>query len=651
MRHHGLPLALLLSVILAGCAMAPQHAALRQATLPTLIPVRAFVANPKANFGYQVSPDGKKLAWVDVQGTSTAIFVRPLDQQGVTVLPVYTWGFTWAQDSQRLFFAGDSDGQENFHVFMVDTEHPQQPPVDLTPFEQTRAWVQQILRHDPAHILVAHNRRDPAVFDLYRVSLLTHTHTLIAQNPGDVVAWITDEQGNLRARLRKVATMHQLDVLLREQQTWRTIATWPLEESVTITGFTADDAGFWVLSNRGRDRVGVARMALDTGEETLIYTAPTVDVEGLVISPLTYEPMLALSYPDYQHLHVFDADLAADVAVLRPPEPAHVAFLSMDTQARRLTVAISTYRGTEFYLFNRESRHKTLLGKSAITAYAGALVPMRPITVPSRDGLPLHGYLTLPQGTPDTPLPFVLLVHGGPWERDYWGYNRLSQFLANRGYAVLQINFRGSTGYGRAFAEAAIGEFAGKMHIDLLDGVHWAIEHGIADTQKIAIMGGSYGGYAALVGLSFTPEVFACGVDIAGVTNLATFVESTPVYWKHWVDKWYRYVGDPSRPADRQRMEAQSPLFRAEQIRRPLLIVHGDKDSRVKPEQSTQLVTILKQAGREVEYVQLAGEGHIIFHWRNQLALYRQVEDFLATCLGGRSRGFDLFQLYQVRPR
>ncbi len=418
-----------------------------------------------------------------------------------------------------------------------------------------------------------------------------------------------------------------------------------------IVRFAADDQGIWLRSNRRRDRIALVRMHGETGEETLMYADPRVDVEAVLFSRVRHKPLMAFSYPDYQNIHFFDTALHSDLLAFLQHEPTGLGIISVDDQERLFTIQTFTPTGTAYYLYNRETHQKTLLGQHPIAAYASALSPVQPIMFTSRDGWEIHGYLTVPQGTSGTHLPMVLLVHGGPWNRDYWGYNSLVQLLANRGYAVLQINFRGSTGYGRAFTEAAIGEFAGKMQADLLDAVHWAITTNIADPHHIAIVGSSYGGYATLVGLSFTPEVFACGVDIAGISNLVTFVESTPIYWKNWMDKWHRYVGHPSRPDDRRRMEAQSPLFRAEQIQRPLLIVHGTEDSRVKLGQSEHIVTVLQQAGKEVEYVPLAGEGHRISHWRNWLTVYRKVEDFLAKCLGGRSRGFDLFQVYQLGLR
>jgi dipeptidyl aminopeptidase/acylaminoacyl peptidase len=398
--------------------MAPKHSALYNAALPDLIPVRAFVANPKANFGYKVSPDGKKLAWIDVQGTGTAIFVRTLGRSGVTILPIRTSSFRWAQDSHRIFVG----------VFMADINDPDHPPVDLIPFEATKAWIHQILRFDPAHVLIAHNRRDKTVFDLYRVNLETHVHTLIAQNPGDVVSWITDRKGNLRGRVRKTATAHQLELWHAAQNTWKTMSDWHQEESVNVVSFTADDKGIWLLSNRGRDRIALVQMHGETGKETLVYDDPRVDVEGVVLSRVAHTPMMAFSYPDYQNVHFFDAVLQDALMSFQAHEPTGLSVLSADNRERLFTMKISTPRGTAYYLYNRDTHQKTLLGKNPIAAYASALSSVQPIAFTSRDGRVLHGYLTLPQGTTGTHLPMVLLVHGGPWGRDYWGYNSLLTF-------------------------------------------------------------------------------------------------------------------------------------------------------------------------------------------------------------------------------
>jgi dipeptidyl aminopeptidase/acylaminoacyl peptidase len=277
------------------------------------------------------------------------------------------------------------------------------------------------------------------------------------------------------------------------------------------------------------------------------------------------------------------------------------------------------------------------------------LATAKPVALTARDGLSLHGYLTLPASTGARKLPMVLLVHGGPWRRDRWaedGTNRwMPNFLANRGYAVLQINYRGSSGYGRAFMEKAIGEFAGRMHDDLVDGVQWAVQQGIADPARVAIFGASYGGYAALVGATFTPEVFACAASFVGASNLALLLEKVPPYWELGIIGWHRYVGDPAKPEDRRDMDARSPLFKVGPQTRPLLVMHGVNDVRVKLEQSELIVQALRKAGRPVEYVTFPGDGHGNQRWPNNLTMYRKTEDFLAQCLGGRSSGFDYYQL------
>jgi dipeptidyl aminopeptidase/acylaminoacyl peptidase len=265
---------------------------------------------------------------------------------------------------------------------------------------------------------------------------------------------------------------------------------------------------------------------------------------------------------------------------------------------------------------------------------------MKPISFKSRDNLNIHGYLTVPKGTSGENLPMVLLVHGGPWNRDRWGYNPMVQFLANRGYAVLQINFRGSSGYGHNFLEAGADEWAGKMHNDLIDGVRWAIDEGVANPEKIAIMGSSYGGYAALVGLAFTPERFACGVDVFGPSNLVTLLESSPKYWKFGMSMMYRHIGNPNNPEDRRTMEAKSPLFHVDKITKPLLIVQGGKDVRVTVKESEQIVAAVRKAGKDVKYIFFDNEGHGIRSWSNMLHYLSKLESFLAKHLGGRKSFF-----------
>lgn len=636
--------------MIASCATAPKHPSLRNALLPDLIPLREFFVNIDTNFGYRVSPDAKKVAWIAIKNRRLTIHLRTIGKEDVTTIDIHSprniYGLVWVQDSRRMLYWQDQEGNENYHIYLVDTNYPDQRPVDITPFSDTRARIHRIIRSDLENIFISHNQRDKTVFDLYRVNLNTRKQTLIAQNPGDVLSWITDQEGNLRARIRKTTTeKRMLEVFYHPHNTWKKIITWGLEDSVGFLGFTPDNKGMWMKSNRGRDRIGLVRLDLETGKETLIYEDPKVDLGPVIVSYLTKKPLIAISYPDYPTYHLFDSRLEPDFNLFKKQEPVGLYIISSDNQERLLTIAVYTDKGADYYLFDRETREKVLLNRNPIAAYSDSLSTVQPISFKSRDGLTLNGYLTLPKGSSGKKLPMVLFVHGGPWYRDYWGYRDTVQFLANRGYAVLQINYRGSTGYGRAFRQAAVGEFAGKMHTDLIDGVLWAIKEGIADPQKIGIFGYSYGGYATLVGLTFTPDTFACGVDVFGISNLVSFSESVPKYWKSWMPFWYKYVGNPNNPEERYRMEAKSPLFRVAQIKRPLLIAQGANDVRVKQQESDQIVSALRKAGKEVEYILFPDEGHGFSNWKNRLAFNRKMEDFLAKHLGGRSAGFDYYEL------
>ncbi|MBT8368439.1 MAG: S9 family peptidase [Deltaproteobacteria bacterium] len=640
----------LLVLLLSGCATAPKHPALKSAQLPDLIPLRHLVTNKETTFNYRVSPDGLKLGWIAVKGGRLTVHLKQIGGDKVTTLsPAISaniYGFIWTPDSRRILYWQDQSGNENYHIYLADSGHPNHPAVDLTPFENTRAGVHRIVRTDPDNILIAHNERDKTVFDLYRVNLKTHKQTMVAQNPGDVVAWLTDDKGNLRGRFRKKTNEKlNLEIVKPPGNTWKELFELDFGDSLRVFGFTADGQAVWALSNRGRDRISLVRMDFATGKEKLVYEDPHVDLSTTIISYQTKKPLFAVAFPDYQKLHFFDPQVGEDARIFLDQSPLALDLNSADYDERLLTVTAYTDKSSEYYLFNRDKRQKILLHRNPISRYQDSLATVKPISFKSRDGLTIHGYLTLPKGTSGNGLPMVLLVHGGPWFRDYWGYRSTVQLLANRGYAVLQVNYRGSSGYGRAFLEASRGEFAGKMHTDLIDGVDWAVAKGIADPQKIAIFGFSYGGYAALVGLSFTPDIFACGVDVFGISNLISFTRSVPKYWKNWMPYWYKYVGNPTDPEDRRRMKAQSPLFRVDQIKRPLLIVQGANDTRVKQQESDQIVTAMREANKEVEYILFKDEGHSIRNWQNRIIFYRKLEDFLAEHLGGRSAGFDFYEL------
>jgi len=639
---------LLLSLLVAACAVQPTHESLTGGALPPLLPVRDFVANTDYNGHYRISPDGKKLAWKAVAGTREEIFVRSIGQDDAHSLGFGAQGysFVWAQDSRRLLFIKDAGGNENFHLFRVNTDMPGEHPVDITPLANTRVAIQQIIEDDPAHILVIHNGRDKAVFDLYRLNLDSGEMELLYKNTEQVIRVVTDRQGRLRARVRQDDDYRYLELPVPDGSAtrWSVLTRWRRDDEVQVLKFNRDGDAVYMLSNRGRDKVALVRLDVVTGKESVVYAHPEVDVSAVQFDRRTLEPALAYTQPDYPQVKALDPRLHAALQALRKDGPAGIYVSSVDDARRLVTVDVNDDREVDFYLLDRRSGEASLLGRGATRAFADKLASMRPIRFQARDGLTLHGYLTLPV-TDKRPLPTVLLVHGGPFHRDIWQYNREAQFLANRGYAVLQVNYRGSNGYGRAFMQAAIGEFAGKVQDDLIDGVDWAVDQGIADPQHIAIMGRSFGGYATLMGLTRTPETFACGIDIVGPADLASLDKNFPAYWQPFMRRWRKYLGDPGNAEDRARLRAQSPLYHAGQVVRPVLIIQGANDVRVKQEQSDRMVAALRAAGKHVDYLVIKGEGHRIRHWKNRLTEYRAVEDFLAPCLGGRSSGFDYYQL------
>lgn len=636
--------------LLQSCATGPSHPSLQQSALPESIPLRDFFVNIDSNFGYQVSPDGEKVAWIAVKNRRLTPHFRYLDSDEVQIIDTHTdrsvMRFVWAQDSRRLLFLRDGLGDENHHVFSSDIQNPHAEPKELTPFPNTRVGLKKPRRSDPEHVLITHNQRDASVFDLYKLNINSGETTLLAQNDGNLLSWVVDEDGDLRGKIRRTDDEDR-ELLLKQPdgEAWLPLFRWPFDAVFQPMGFSRDKQSMWALSNRGRDLTGLVRVDLKTGEETLLYQANGADVGDVLISDLTRKPLVATSNPDYQQLHFFDDEAKAIAEQFLSQAHQGLYVTSADNRERKLVVAVYSDKAVHHYLFDRDSGDKQLLGQHPLSVYADRLATIKPVSFEASDGMRLHGYLTLPKRHSQKPLPMVLLVHGGPWARDSYALNPKVQFLANRGYAVLQVNYRGSRGYGRAYMEAAIGEFAGRMHQDLLDGVDWVVEQGVADPNKVCIMGGSYGGYATLVGLTFTPERFACGIDLVGPSNLISLTETVPAYWKHWMPFWYRYVGNPQNPGDREEMRARSPLFKVDAVTKPLLIAQGANDPRVKQQESDQMVEALRKAGKDVEYMLFADEGHGLTHWTNRLRYYRKVEQFLAQHLGGRDAGFDYYEL------
>lgn len=647
MRFLTYPFALC-ALLLSACASAPSHPALQGDALPPLLPARTFFANTQANGNYQISPDGRQLAWVAVHGTGPALFVKSIAPPSVDrVVAPRVMGFQWAQDSRHVLTQKDQGGNENHHVLVLDTQAAEPAFRDLTPWPGVAAHVHRTLPNDPAHILVTHNRRDKRVFDLYRVNLATGAHTLVTQNPGNALGVVTDRQGKVVGTVLKDGNTLSLQASVDSTAPPREVLRWTTDDMVSVLGLDDTSAGFYLLSNRGRDRRALTHLSLATGQETVLHQDPDVDIESVLFSRSGQRPLATFASPGYQRMHALDAAWQSDMARLFPDSPKRLTVLSATADDHHLTVMVDNDGSRQFELLDRATGQRTVLGQGTANAHAGQLGQTRPVQFTARDGLALHGYLTQPPGGPHPPGPMVLLVHGGPWARDHWdnGLGQL-QFLVNRGYSVLQVNYRGSTGYGKAFMEAAVGEFAGRMHTDLIDAVNWAVTQRVADPAKVAIMGGSYGGYATLVGLSFTPDVFACGVSIVGVTDLVKLVENVPAYWEINMAGWHRYVGNPAVPEQRRVMADKSPINRVSAITKPLMVIQTANDVRVRQDQADTLVQAMREQGKPVQYLLYSNTGHqyTSWSWGKSLRMHRAVEDFLGTCLGGRNGGTDLFE-------
>jgi dipeptidyl aminopeptidase/acylaminoacyl peptidase len=615
--------------------------------LPDPIPIRDFFANPDARWSYKLSPDGRRLGWIgSFEGHPTVHFQKlGEDQVHAIRTPRDIWDFWWVQDSRRIFFSWDEQGDENWHLWMADTNDPEKPYVDLTPWPGRRARVHQVFPDDPAHILIKDNRRDVTRFDLYRMNLHTGETTLLFENPGDVEDWITNPQGEMLGRIRG-ALDWTVELWRPESGTWERRFGGESGESFRVVGRPLDPTQVWALSNRGRDRIALVQADLETGAERVAFEDPEVDVDGAWVG-LDYALRCAWSSPDFTRARYFDEKLERVAEGFRSNPRENIGITGYSRDERMWTVSVSSdTQGTSYHLFDAQTGERTLLSRADIARHGDRLSPMQPIAFTARDGLRIHGYLTLPKVARATRWPLVLDVHGGPWWRWRWGFNHAAQFLSNRGYAVLQINYRGSTGYGRRFMQAAIGEFGGRMQDDLLDAAAWAVEQGIADARRIAIYGWDYGGYAVLEALTATPEVFAAGIAASAPADWVAALEQMPPYWTQYAALYRAYLGDPADPEQRETLRALSPIHRLERVLRPLLVIQGERDIRGMTEQADAVVAALRAREAPVDTLEFPDEGHWIQQWQNNVRLYRTLEGFLATHLGGRRTPLDAIELW-----
>ncbi len=606
--------------------------------LPALIPREILFGNPQRTSPH-LSPDGKHLAYLAPDDKNVLqVWLRTIGQEGDRKLTADKKrgirSFFWTYDGRHLVYMQDSDGDENWHLFGVDVTG--NVVRDLTPFQGAQGRVVGLAPEVPGEILVGLNVRDARLHDVYRVNLRNGAVELEVENPGKVLEWTADMGLRVRAATAS-ADDGGFDLRIRRtaESDWQTVLHCPPDEEVWTAGFSADGQTLYVITNHDANAKRLLALDLATLKEQVLATEERHDVSEVFIHPVSRLVQAVAFYRERLQWQVLDRSVAEDFEALGAVRPGDFSIPSRDLDDRTWLVSYVTDDGPLYYYsYDRASRSATLLFSNRPKLEGLPLAKMKPICFAARDGLEIHGYLTLPVGVEPKKLPLVLLVHGGPWVRNCWGFHPWAQWLANRGYAVLQVNYRGSDGYGKKFLNAGNREWAGKMHDDLIDAMEWAKARGIADPSRLAIMGGSYGGYATLVGLAFTPKVFTCGVDLVGPSNLITLLKTIPPYWEPLKNLFRHRVGDLE--TDQAFLESCSPLSRADQIERPLLIGQGANDPRVKQAESDQIVQSMRQRGKEVRYLVYGDEGHGFARPENRLHFFAMAEEFLAQHLGGR---------------
>ncbi|RFT14994.1 MAG: Dipeptidyl anminopeptidase [Candidatus Saccharicenans subterraneus] len=647
-----------ITMVFMGCKPAAKE--------PPLIARKVLFGNPdKASV--QISHDGRYLSFLAPVNGVLNVWVGPADApekaQPVTAdnnrgIRIYFWAYT----NKHIIYAQDLAGDENWQIHVVDITTKEDR--NVTPFEEIpgpdgkpitlpngkplrpMAQIQAVSHKFPEEILVSLNNRNPQFHDIYRLNILSGDLKLVQQNDS-FMSFQTDDDYNLRFAARMTPdgglALFQPD----GKGGWQPFDTIPMEDIMTTSpiGFDRDGQVLYMIDSRGRNTAALISVNLKTGEKKLIFEDPRADVSNIMMHPV--EKKVEAVAVEYLRIEwtVLDEKIKSDHEYLKTVWNGDIYVTDRTLDDKFWVVSYVVDDGpVRYYLYDRENRQARFLFTNRKELENARLSKMHPVVIKSRDGLNLVSYLTLPgwrdpdnDGRPDKPLPMVLYVHGGPWGRDSWGLNPTHQWLANRGYAVLSVNFRGSTGFGKDFINAGNLEWGRKMHDDLIDAVNWAIENKIAEKDRVAISGGSYGGYATLVGLTFTPDVFACGVDVVGPSNLITLLESIPPYWKPQLDMFASRVGDPRTEDGRRLLLERSPLTYVDRIKKPLLIGQGANDPRVKQSESDQMVKAMQEKNIPVTYVLFPDEGHGFARPENRLAFGAISELFLARHLGGRA--------------
>lgn len=605
------------------------------------IPLEDFFRNSERT-GYQLSPDGSYISYMAPNKDRLNVFVRRVDESDEHAIRITNEtersvaGYMWA-DNQRLLYMKDTAGDENYQLYGVHRDGSDDRA--YTAFDGVRTSLIDDLEEQPGVVMIGMNKRNPEVFDPYRLNIETGELTLLAENPGNIQGWMTDHDGRLRVATAIVDGVNT-QILYRdtEDEPFKPVLTTNFRDVVSFMEFTPDNKEVYAATNLHRDKTILVRMNPATCEELeVLYENERYDIASISYSRKR-KKLLSVYCTGHKEpvRHYFDAEeeqLRQRIKAHFPNQRYGIADTDKAEENYLIYVGGDRTRGS-YWHYNALTDEAKKIADLAPWIKSDEMNAMHPVCYTTRDGLQIEAYLTLPDGlTPDTAkqLPVVVNPHGGPWARDCWGYSSEVQFLSNRGYAVFQMNFRGSTGYGRHFLEASYKQWGLKMQDDITDGVKWLIEQGIANPKRIAIYGGSYGGYATLAGLTFTPDLYACGIDYVGVSNLFTFMQTIPPYWRPMLEMMYEQVGHPEHDADQ--LAATSPSLHADKIKVPLFVAQGANDPRVNKAESDQMVEALRQRGVVVEYMVKDNEGHGFHNQENRFDFYRAMERFLKAHL------------------
>jgi len=648
----------IISILFQGCKTEMKEA--------ELISRNVLFDNPdKASLS--ISPDGKYLSYLAPVNGVLNVWVVPKDDLSKAVavtkdtlrgIRIYFWAYT----NDRILYLQDLGGDENWQLHAVNIETKEDK--NLTPIEEIpgpdgkpvtmpngkklrpTTQIQEVSYMFPQEILIGLNTRNPQYHDIYKINIFNGLMTIVQQND-QFMSFQTDDKYNLRYAMKMTPDGGNEMFIPNGSSGWKSFDKIPMEDMMTTSPITFDKTGkiLYMIDSRGRNTAALVSKNLETGEKNIIYENPKADLSSIMIHPV--KKIIEAAASDYEKTEwtILDESVRADLDYLKTLENAEINVTDRTLDDNFWTVAFTVDNGpVKYYIYDRAKKKATFLFTNRKAFEGLQLSYMNPVIIKSRDNLNLVSYLTLPLWTdpdndarPNKPLPMILLVHGGPWARDGWGYNSLHQWLSNRGYAVLSVNFRGSTGFGKDFINAGNKQWAAKMHDDLIDAVNWAINEGIANKEKVAIMGGSYGGYATLVGLTFTPKVFACGVDIVGPSNLNTLLETIPPYWEPMIEMFATRMGDNRTEEGKKFLASISPLSLVDSIQRPLLIGQGANDPRVKQAEADQIVKAMQEKKIPVTYVLFPDEGHGFARPENRLAFFAVTDLFLAEHLGGRS--------------